>query len=55
MPAFCFFLALGLGFSALLFWEATANLDRNGMGRGRLLDIAYVSAIIRNILHMPAA
>ena len=23
MPAFCFFLALGLGFSAVLFWETS--------------------------------
>jgi hypothetical protein len=27
MPAFCFFLALGLGFSALLFWEANQQIS----------------------------
>jgi hypothetical protein len=27
MPAFCFFLALGLGFSAVLFWEANQQIS----------------------------
>jgi len=41
MPAFCFFLALGLGFSAVLFWEANQQISIS-LGLRGVLDIADV-------------
>ena len=37
---FCFFLALGLGFSALLFWEANQQIS---IGVGWAVDVCSTS------------
>jgi hypothetical protein len=40
MPAFCFFLALGLGFSAVLFWEASQQIS---IGTSWAIDVCSTS------------
>jgi hypothetical protein len=40
MPAFCFFLALALGFSAALFWEANQQIS---VGVGWAVDVCSTS------------
>jgi hypothetical protein len=42
MPAFCFFLALGLGFSALLFWEANQQISIGTSWAVDVCSTAYV-------------
>jgi hypothetical protein len=46
MPAFCFFLALGLGFSALLFWEANQQIS---IGVGWAVDVCSTSHMFCHI------
>ena len=42
MPALCFFLALGLGFSVLLFWEANQQIS---IGVGWAVDVCSTSRL----------
>jgi hypothetical protein len=42
MPALCFFLALGLGFSALRFWEANQQIS---IGVAWAVDVCSTSRL----------
>jgi hypothetical protein len=48
MPALCFFLASGLGFSALLFWKPTSKFRLEWAGRSTSVQLpGYFSRLCR--------